>query len=384
MLGCGGADRASKEAILEHYQLALQDLIATGRVKWFPQCKYIGEGCFVSTLHPQLKYEVKVQRKVVDATLCAPRIPLNEAPNYEVTHDANLVPVNNITNMKPSWERYVVIGAGKTGLDAIHYLLKTGIKPKIISWIISNDVWFISRDIFFADQGSDQPKYLSEAILGENVNNFKDALEVLEIKGCIMRLDHNVWPTKFRGATVSIAEMEQFARVKNKIRMGRVKKIEADRIIFHSGKEIPTSPDTLHIDCTAPGAGAPPLKKIFEDNTINLLSVQFPGRCLNSCIIATLEMRYPWDEEKKNAVCDPIPAPEMQQDLFDGFLRTLLNADRIVAELGFWWMRSRRVTPVHHMTLPNLLRFVYNASRYKTQMVNKLTGWAEEGYTLKN
>jgi hypothetical protein len=41
----------------------------------------------------------------------------------------------------------VVIGAGKTGSDAITYLLRNGgVDQSAITWIISRDVWYIIRD----------------------------------------------------------------------------------------------------------------------------------------------------------------------------------------------------------------------------------------------
>ena len=41
--------------------------------------------------------------------------------------------------------RYVVIGAGKTGMDALLQLLDTGVNPDSILWIISQDCWFFNR-----------------------------------------------------------------------------------------------------------------------------------------------------------------------------------------------------------------------------------------------
>ena len=41
--------------------------------------------------------------------------------------------------------RYVVIGAGKTGLDALLQLLDTGVSPESILWIISQDCWYFNR-----------------------------------------------------------------------------------------------------------------------------------------------------------------------------------------------------------------------------------------------
>ena len=49
--------------------------------------------------------------------------------------------------------RYVVIGAGKTGIDALLHLLDIGVNPESIMWIISNDCWYFNRcnKIFLTD-----------------------------------------------------------------------------------------------------------------------------------------------------------------------------------------------------------------------------------------
>ena len=108
-LGSGDPwDLASKPEILEHFELALNSLVATGRVKWFPQCRYTGDGCFESLVDPRVKYSVRVQRKVVNATLTSGNIPAN----YKVAEGVKLIPVNGLAKMSESWERYMVIGAG--------------------------------------------------------------------------------------------------------------------------------------------------------------------------------------------------------------------------------------------------------------------------------
>lgn len=58
-LGTGGADLASKAQILAYYELVIDDLISTGRLKYFTQCEYLGEGKFKSLLDERLEYEVK-------------------------------------------------------------------------------------------------------------------------------------------------------------------------------------------------------------------------------------------------------------------------------------------------------------------------------------
>ena len=65
VLGSGGADLASKAQILAYYELVMKDLISTGRLSYFPQCEYLGEGKVKSLLDENLEYQVNTQTLVV-------------------------------------------------------------------------------------------------------------------------------------------------------------------------------------------------------------------------------------------------------------------------------------------------------------------------------
>ena len=93
-LGSGGKDLASKSQILSHFELALADLVATGRVTFLSQCRHQGEGRLVSLLDPDLTYQVEVRRKLVDATHCETHVPSTSTPNFTVEEDVDFVPVN--------------------------------------------------------------------------------------------------------------------------------------------------------------------------------------------------------------------------------------------------------------------------------------------------
>merc|ERR1711970_888399 len=114
-LGDGGADLASKALILEHYELAMKDLVSTGRVKFFPQCKYLGDAKFVSLLDESLQYQVQINAKLVDATCTETNVPATKQPNYSVSEQVNLIPINELASITAPWPHYLVIGGGKTG-----------------------------------------------------------------------------------------------------------------------------------------------------------------------------------------------------------------------------------------------------------------------------
>ena len=57
-LGTGGPDLVSKAQILAYYEHVVEDLVSTGRVKFFWQCEYKGDGRFSSLLEEGLEYQV--------------------------------------------------------------------------------------------------------------------------------------------------------------------------------------------------------------------------------------------------------------------------------------------------------------------------------------
>ena len=58
-LESSGADLASKAQILAYYELVMEDLKSTGRLSYFPQCEYLGDGKFASLIEEGLEYQVR-------------------------------------------------------------------------------------------------------------------------------------------------------------------------------------------------------------------------------------------------------------------------------------------------------------------------------------
>ena len=74
-------------------------------------------------------------------------VPSTTRPNFEVSNNVNLVPPNHLFSLRTSYERYNIIGAGKTALDAICFLVDSGVPKENIYWFVSQDSWFWNRDI---------------------------------------------------------------------------------------------------------------------------------------------------------------------------------------------------------------------------------------------
>ena len=68
------------------------------------------------------------------------------------SHWPHLILATGITEVRKSSDQYCIIGAGKTGADAVLHLLAQSVSPDKIIWIIPNDLWFLNRKYFTFDR----------------------------------------------------------------------------------------------------------------------------------------------------------------------------------------------------------------------------------------
>merc|ERR1712194_656466 len=75
-------------------------------------------------------------------------VPSMRGPLVDVDDSVHFAPVNEVPSAVENgkYDNYVVIGNGKTGADAIVYLLEHGIPQSRITWVVSRDVWYMLRD----------------------------------------------------------------------------------------------------------------------------------------------------------------------------------------------------------------------------------------------
>lgn len=87
-------------------------------------------------------HTVRVRRRLVDATVLESSIPATHQPSFTVAPAAAFGPINDLPNVVEQYERFTVIGAGKTGVDACLWLLDNDVSPDSIRWIRPRDMWF--------------------------------------------------------------------------------------------------------------------------------------------------------------------------------------------------------------------------------------------------
>ena len=89
----------------------------------------------------------------MDATYMASRVPATDSPPFEVADGVMCVPIGALTRVVTPPEGYVIIGAGKTAMDAVCWLLDNGTSPADIRWIRPRDPWMLNRAFFQPGQG---------------------------------------------------------------------------------------------------------------------------------------------------------------------------------------------------------------------------------------
>ena len=144
----GFYERASGPEIRGYYdEIMRHRFLASGRVRFFPMCDYLGDRRFRSRL-TGAETEVTVRNSVVDATYMASRVPATDSPPFEVADGATCVPIGALTRVVTPPDGYVIIGAGKTAMDAVCWLLDHGTPPDDIRWIRPRDPWMLNRAFF--------------------------------------------------------------------------------------------------------------------------------------------------------------------------------------------------------------------------------------------
>ena len=298
-----------------------QQFLSSGRVQYFPMCDYLGERRFRSLITGEVE-EVSGDAKLVDATYMNVTVPAMRPPKFEVADGVECIPPNALTRTRELYDRHVIIGAGKTGMDACLWLLKNGADPDTITWIMPRDSWLL-------DRARIQPgKLFSDRLVSDfagqleasaQASSIEDLFARLEHNGLLLRLDSSVTPTMYRCATVTLAELEALRRIRDVVRKGRVERIEPDRLTLTDGS-VALSGRILHVDCSADGLERRPAVPVFNGDRITLQSVRTCQQVFSAAFIAHVEASYP-DDRIRNELCAPVPHPDSHLD----WLRTTLS-----------------------------------------------------------
>mmetsp|Transcript_71612 Transcript_71612/g.108155 ORF Transcript_71612/g.108155 Transcript_71612/m.108155 type:complete len:655 (+) Transcript_71612:115-2079(+) len=256
---------------------------------------------------------IQVTTRLVDARYLQPDIPKHVKPRFQWNADAiRCVPVNDLVNIieestttttttttqqqKHRYSYFVIVGAGKTGMDAILYLLLEGkVSADHILWIAPNEAWITSRE-----RMGNCMEFLHECVMmvrtagaagggaantkddknkdNDNADNaFFQTTEFLqngfrswEQKGKIYRIgqgnvdddskydnqdnhnhdnDNDDEPTQFKDATLDQEELRLLRTIKQVVRKSRLQRIDDDgTLVLADGRHVSLPWMTMTVD----------------------------------------------------------------------------------------------------------------------------------------
>lgn len=313
----GFYERASAAEIVSYYDQVLDEVLGPAGVRFLgmtelrPEAR-AGDGDgdgrthVVTSLVTGEATTVRVRRRLVDATYTESSIPATHRPRYSVEDGAVVVPPNDLVHRREPASGYTVIGGSKTAMDTCDWLLGAGVDPARIRWIRARDGWFFNRAFTQPlDQvGSYMQLQSSWVAAAAAADGPQDFAHRLEADGVFLRIDPQVEPAMFRGATVSTAEVAALASIPDVVRRGRVRHVGTDRLVLDDG-ELPTGPAHVHVDCTAAGVRPTVPRPIFEPGRITLQYVTMGFVPWSAATVGAVEALKD-DDVTRNRLCPPV------------------------------------------------------------------------------
>ena len=342
----GYYERATGEDVCAYFTEAAARLTQTGRVRVLTRHEHLAGGSNgeqVRDLSTGELHDVAVRRKVVDARYLEASIPATHVVPFEVAPGVQVVPVNDLPAYAGSASAYAVLGSGKTAADACIWLLDNGVEADRIRWIRPRDAWFYDRRHFqpLEQVGAIMQGISLDAEAGAQAANVGDLFERLEASGRLVRIDPSSPATMYRGTMLSARELEALRQIEGVVRLGRVRRIEGDRIVLERG-ETEAGTDVLHVDCTALGLNNAPATPIFQPGRIVIQQVRHLSPSFNAALIGFVEAHRDNDADK-NRLCPPNPYASSIEDWPRMMSRTWRTEARWSSEpdVSAWVAKSR-------------------------------------------
>jgi hypothetical protein len=344
----GFYERASAADICGYFESVLNEqFLPSGRVRFLGKCEYrpgaLGGHELVSLVSGE-EYEVIVRRKLVDATYLETAVPATHTPSFYVSPGVRRIPVNDLVRLSGPHPRYVLVGGGKTAMDACVWLIESGVDADRIRWIRPRDSWLLERSGW---QPLDRVLSLVDGFAMEmqaaaEAQSADDLFRRLESCGRLVRIDESVTPTMYHCATVCRRELDQLRQVSDVIRLGRVQRIEPQRIVLDGGT-IPAEPSDLYIDCTAAGLRKVPARPIYESDRITIQPVRSCSPTFNAALIGYIEATRD-DVADQNRLCPTNPYPDTPEDWMENFAASVQAAYQWSREPGLReWIDGSRL-----------------------------------------
>ena len=157
----------------------------------------------------------------------------------------------------------------------------------------------------------------------------------------MIRIDPKVEPGVFRGATISLLELDALRCIENVVRLGRVRRIGTNEMVF-GDTSLATDAQQVYVDCTAEGLRPVSPRPVFETDRITPQYVTIGVAPWSAATIAAIEASGQ-DETRQNDLCPPVAFTGDASSLLPISLAGIagLVARSAEPELAVWTERCR-------------------------------------------
>lgn len=307
----GLQERARQSEIQAYYDDILhRRFLGSGRVTFLGGAEYHADGTshLVTSRVSGETTELRVRRRVVDATYLSPTVPANTPPPFGVADDVRVVAINELARLDAAPNRYVIVGSGKTATDGIVWLLRNGVTPDRIVWIRPRDPWMLNRAVVQPDPVVAFGLAADTMAAAADAESLDDLFLRLEAAGIMLRIDRDVMPTMAKTPTLGIWELELLRSVEHVVRMGHVQQVTQHEIVLDHGT-VALAPDSLVVHCAASGLQYPPLVPIWGSDAIRPQTIRAGFPCFCAALAGFVEATRD-DDRERNRLCPPNTLPD--------------------------------------------------------------------------
>jgi len=154
-----------------------------------------------------------------------------------------------------------------------------------------------------------------------------------------------VAPPMCHAAIVSEAELELLRRIDDVVRLGRVRRIERDRIVLDDGS-VPTDEHTVHVHCAARGLTRATPRPIFEADRVTLQPVFWGFSNYQYAMLGVVEASLESDDAR-NRLCPAISYWDQNADYLSAYRALLIfEQARAAYPVLAAWARGTRLNPL--------------------------------------
>jgi hypothetical protein len=307
----GLQERARQSEIRAYYdQILHRRFLGSGRVSFLGASEHHVDGStqLVTSHVSGETVEVRVRRRVVDASYLAPTIPALTPAPFEVADDVRVVAVGDLPRVTTTPSSYVIVGSGKTATDAIVWLTANGVAADRIVWVRPRDPWMLNRATVQPDPVVAFGLAADTMAAADGAASLDEVFLRLEAAGAMLRVDRTVTPTMAKTPTLATWELDILRTVERVVRLGHITRVTGGEIVLQHGA-VALAPGSLVVHCAAEGLRYPPLVPIWGPDRITPQTIRAGFPCFNAALAGYVEATRD-DDRERNRLCPPNLYPD--------------------------------------------------------------------------